>query len=492
MSIAVWNTAAGEASQTQVRVPLDVSALATLPVAEQCDADLLLQFATSHCEASFRQLVIRHGGLVLSVCRRVLKSEADAEDAFQATFLVLAKKAGTVRHGGALGAWLYQTAFRLAVRARQRRVKRREETLEDDMMPASQSMLQIAADHERTIVDEELARLPEQLRLPVFLCCLEGRSREEAAEILGWSIGSVKGRLERGRQLLRRRLLLRGVSLTVVLAGFQWLPITAQAAVSPVPAHLIAATVRGGVDYADGLMPVSDVSPGALSLAEGNSIMLGLTATKMFAASVATLGVLTLAGLGIAGPGGESFEPISSQLAASGSKSPAVLVAYFADGEKSPAGEKSGPKDGEKPVKSGARDGEKPSKEGLRDGEQPKKVGARDGEGPVKAGAKEGVRPQKEGTAERVKEGAGKRPEEGAQIKKGEGANNAPVKKPGMANFEPETAREKLLYQMILELKAELEAMRRETAGLREKAGAKEGAPNKSREGEAPKKSPGF
>lgn len=510
MSIAVWNTAAGDVARAQVRVPLDVSRQTSLPIAEQCDADLLVQFATSHCEASFRQLVIRHGGLVLSVCRRVLKSEADAEDAFQATFLVLAKKAGSVRHGGALAAWLYQTAFRLAVRSRQRRVMRREETLEDDMMPASHSMLQIAADHERTIVDEELSRLPEQLRLPVFLCCLEGRTREEAAEILGWSIGSVKGRLERGRQQLRRRLLLRGVSLTIVLAAFQCVPVTAHAAVPVVSAQLIASTVRGGVDYADGISPVSDISPGAMTLAEGNSIMLGLTATKMFAASVATLGLLTLAGLGIAGPGSEAYEPISSQLTPSASQSPAVLVAYFADGEKSPSGEKSGLKDGEKPVKTGVRDGEKPNKEGLRDGEQPKKVGPRDGEqpkkvgprdgeGPVKAGVKEGERSQKEGAAERVKEGAGKSPEGAGPFKKGEGANPQPVKKPGMANFEPETAREKLLFQMILELRSELEAMKRETMALREKAGAKDGAPLKSREGEskpregeAPKKTPGF
>lgn len=478
-------------------------------VAELGDVELLTRFAESHCEAAFQQLVTRHGGLVLSVCRRVLKTEADAEDAFQATFLVLSRKAGAIRQGGALAAWLYQTAFRLATRARQRKYRRREEPLEVDVMQAPASLLQIAAEHERTIVDEELARLPDHLRLPLFLCCLEGRSREEAAEILGWSIGSVKGRLERGRQLLRRRLLLRGVSLTVVLTAFQWQPITAAAAVPTVPAALLSATVRGGVDYADGLTPVSDVSPGALILAEGNSMMLGLSAIKLFAASLVATGVLALGGLGVAGSRTESLDPLSSKLSSASANSSGRLVAYFADGDEKASGKSKESKEGEKPVKAGPKDGEGPKKVGPKDGEQPRKPGPRDGEGPVKAGPRDGEGPKKPGPkdgdvpkvggdgakaggkenpksapAERVKERASKSPEE----------SGAAVKKPGVAGFEPETAREKLLYQMILELRAELEAMKRASAGQREKSGErseKEAIPVKSREGENPKK-PAF
>ena len=176
------------------------------------DAWLLHRFASHRDEAAFATLVERHGPLVLSVCRRVLATVQDAEDAFQATFLVLARKAGAIREPNLLGNWLYGVASRIARRARVVANKRQARETRMRRLPAAPASASVAGESAdlRLVLDEELSRLPEKYRLAAGLCYLEGKTNEEAARLLCWPTGTVKGRLARARDLLRQRLIRRG------------------------------------------------------------------------------------------------------------------------------------------------------------------------------------------------------------------------------------------------------------------------------------------
>src|SRR3984957_13090669 len=197
------------------------------------DAELLERYARSADEAAFELLLWRHGPMVHGVCRRVLRRPEDADDAFQATFLTLVRKAASVRRGAAVGAWLYQVAYRVALRARASVVPRGE--------PVSEQEASAAADDATwrdlsPILDEELCRLPARYRDPVVLCYLEGRTHAEAARELGCPKGTVAVRLMRARKLLQKRLTRRGVTLA---SG-----ILAAAAAPPASAALVARTLR--------------------------------------------------------------------------------------------------------------------------------------------------------------------------------------------------------------------------------------------------------
>jgi RNA polymerase sigma factor (sigma-70 family) len=182
------------------------------------DRLLLGRFAADNDQAAFAAVVRRHARLVWCACRRVLGEAADAEDAFQATFLVLARRAGSVRWRESAGPWLYGVAHRVSLRARaaaaRRRRRERQAAAPHDTArpPADLSWREACA-----ALHEELDRLPEKFRLPLLLCYLEGKSRDEAARELGWSAGAVKGCLERGRCALRRRLERRGLAPAVGL-----------------------------------------------------------------------------------------------------------------------------------------------------------------------------------------------------------------------------------------------------------------------------------
>lgn len=191
-----------------------ITAAATVDLSRLSDAELLQRFAAQRDEAAFAQLVRRYGRLVLGVCRRVLRQEADAEDAFQATFLVLARKAASVSRPQALGSWLYRVAYRTALRARMLQVQHPQRSLS----PAAQRSSSSPADTDErgVLLDEEIHRLPEKYRLPVLLCYLQGESQEEAARHLNCPVGTLKVRLWRARQLLRRRLQRRGLALSVL------------------------------------------------------------------------------------------------------------------------------------------------------------------------------------------------------------------------------------------------------------------------------------
>jgi RNA polymerase sigma factor (sigma-70 family) len=193
------------------------------PPAIDSDAELLGRFVRCRDESAFAGLVTRHGPMVRNVCRRLLGDWHAAEDACQATFLVLARRAGSLRRPAALAGWLYAVAYRVALRARAGLARQKAGPLpagDDataDLHP--DPLAQVSARELLCVVEEEVRRLPESYRLPVALCCLEGLSQDEAALRLGCTAGAVKGRLERGRLRLRRRLEKRGLVLSAALAA---------------------------------------------------------------------------------------------------------------------------------------------------------------------------------------------------------------------------------------------------------------------------------
>lgn len=188
------------------------------------DEELLQRFLQSGdglAQEAFAALMRRHGPMVLGVCRHILGRHQDAEDAFQATFLVLARKAGSIRARNVLGRWLYEVAYRTAVRARVSAMRRQAHERQGAQMTVVATEDQGNAWEElRPVLHEELRRLPEKYRTPVVLCYLEGKTNEEAAKLLQWPVGTVKGRLSRARDMLRSRLDRRGVSLSLALLIF--------------------------------------------------------------------------------------------------------------------------------------------------------------------------------------------------------------------------------------------------------------------------------
>ncbi|MBN9520822.1 sigma-70 family RNA polymerase sigma factor [bacterium] len=205
------------------------------------DRDLLGQLPSGD-GAALTELVRRHGPLVLGVCRRVLGHEQDAEDAFQATFLVLTARAGSVRKAGSVGAWLYGTARHVALRLRDKeRRRRRHETA----ARRSEAVVERPGQDEwRDVLDEELRLLPDLLQKPLVACYLAGRTQEDVARELGWSLSTLRRRLDRGRELLRARLVRRGVTLPAgaVLVG----------AVEPVPRALAEAVIQAVARFTGG------------------------------------------------------------------------------------------------------------------------------------------------------------------------------------------------------------------------------------------------
>lgn len=202
------------------------------------DGQLLARFVASRDETAFAALMRRHGPMVLGVCRRILRHAQDAEDAFQAVFLVLARKAGSVVHRPALGSWLYRVAYRLALDAKARNDKRRVHERQVDELPHPPVPPAETGDW-RMWLDHELNLLPERYRAVVVACDLEERSRKEAARLLGLAEGTVSSRLARGRSLLAKRLSRYGLSLSAATWTAAWL----HEAPAAVPLALTSATM---------------------------------------------------------------------------------------------------------------------------------------------------------------------------------------------------------------------------------------------------------
>jgi RNA polymerase sigma factor (sigma-70 family) len=204
------------------------------------DRDLLRRFAGHKDEAAFTALVKRHTPMVLAPCRRVLGNPADAEDACQAVFVVLARKAASVRWQPSVASWLYATARQVALHARARQAKHEGRA---PAKPPASPLAELTGEELLAALDEELGKLPERYRVPLVLCCLEGLTRDEAAQLLGVPAPTLKSRLERGRQRLHDALARRGVALG---AGLLVLLATSPAgAVPPRPAESVAAAAVG-------------------------------------------------------------------------------------------------------------------------------------------------------------------------------------------------------------------------------------------------------
>lgn len=253
------------------------------------DWSLLAQFVAGD-QAAFASLMERHQGLVMSVCQRILREAADAEDAFQATFLVLARKATSLHWQDSIAGWLHQTARRTAMKLRS--MKARRKTIEQKAARERSEITHNEKDSEAVvtvhelaeILDEELDRLPALFREVILLTQVEGLSREETARRLGISEAAVKDRLERGRGQLRSRLVRRGITMSGTLLATWLLPATAQAASTT----LVTTTASAAGVFASGIT-TSGAAPAAITLAQGVLKMMGLEKIRFIAACVLSL-----------------------------------------------------------------------------------------------------------------------------------------------------------------------------------------------------------
>jgi RNA polymerase sigma factor (sigma-70 family) len=232
------------------------------------DGELLRRFLGGD-EASFAELVRRHGRLVWAVCRHLTGSDAEADDAFQATFLVLLRGIGKIRDAGRLSAWLHGVAYRVCARARRaakRRVSREQAAAAKERNGGA--IADSAWDRALAAVHEEIGTLPETLRIPFVLCCLEGKGVSEAAEQLGWKLGTFSGRLTRAKDALLAKLDARGVTLGA-LAGLG-----------------LAAAPAVAVAKASALVHVGFVVPSSILQLTQGVIGMSLTSFKMLAAAL--------------------------------------------------------------------------------------------------------------------------------------------------------------------------------------------------------------
>jgi RNA polymerase sigma factor (sigma-70 family) len=252
--------------------------LALLP-----DGQLLDRFVDRRDQDAFAVLVQRHGPMVLALCRRVLNDDHDTEDAFQAVFVILARKASSIAKTGSVASWLYKVSFRVALRLRAARARRRSNQPLAAAKMADSPVADAVLRELRQLLDEELSQLPEKYRAPLVLCYFQGQTNEEAAQSLRCPTGTVKIRLMRGREILRKRLVRRGVALAVTAALADALASLGQAAV-PLPLVRSACSAAAGT-----------ASPAVASLARSALKSMGVVKLKVVAMALVTLGLMCLA-----------------------------------------------------------------------------------------------------------------------------------------------------------------------------------------------------
>jgi RNA polymerase sigma factor (sigma-70 family) len=274
------------------------------------DRELLDRFQTRRAESAeaataaemaFAALVDRHGAMVWGVCRRVLRDIHEAEDAFQATFLILVRKAGSVRVEGSLGRWLYGVAHRVAHRARNRAARRAARMTQSSSSAPADPAHESELEDLRNVLDQELDRLPPKYRCPVELCHLQGLTYDEAARQLNWPVATVKSRLTRGRLRLRERLVRRGLAPGAVAAATAF---TSEAR-SAVPQSLVHGTVRSASMRATGVVPAA-----VIDLVEGALKMMAWEKLKL-----AAVGVFVAVGFGFTAQALSPQAPIPGRLA---------------------------------------------------------------------------------------------------------------------------------------------------------------------------------
>jgi len=295
-----------------VSVPFDTSPLPTGrrgSAIGATDGELLMRFVRHDDEQAFAEIVERHGRLVWMVCHQILQQRQDVEDAFQATFLILAQRAHVIRATDSAAAWLFKVAQRTAMAARRKRARRREESLVAEPPQGEEALPMIHDRQMRYVLLDELRGLPPRYQTPLVLRYLEGQSRRAIAEQTDSTIGQVQGRIARGRRMLRSRLVRRGVSLSLAAGTIGGVSANASAAVTPA---LVSATATSCL-----ALKTSGAAGGASSAAlelarEGVKAMWYASITKP-AAAVATL--LLAAGILLAAkPGnGAAENPAASR-----------------------------------------------------------------------------------------------------------------------------------------------------------------------------------
>ncbi len=249
------------------------------------DGELLDRFVAGRDESAFEELLRRHGPMVLGVCRRILHNQADAEDAFQATFLVLVRKAASIRPRGMVSNWLYGVAHNTALKADAMRRKRREKEQTVRARPVSaqgENWLELQA-----AIDSELSVLPEKYRVAIVLCELEGKTIKDAARQLAWPEGTVATRLRRGRMMLAERLTRRGIGIP---AGLLATMLAHNVALASVPASLVNSTLYAAGQYAAGKAAAVSISAAVTALTDG--VLKSMLLSKLKVASAVLLVVL--------------------------------------------------------------------------------------------------------------------------------------------------------------------------------------------------------
>ena len=235
--------------------------------AGQGDGDLLTAYVTSQDPVAFEALVKRHAAMVWGVCRRTLGNDHDAEDAFQATFLILCRKAHSIKPPGMVGNWLYGVARRAALKAKALIRRRQIKEQAFAQLPARSNPSDSERSELRQFLDDELSRLPAKYRVPIVLCDLEGLTRNEACQRLGWLEGTLSGRLSRARSLLARRLLRRGFGLS---AGVGATSLASSSATSAgVPPKVLAVVLEAALLRGANPTTLSRFSATAITLSDG-------------------------------------------------------------------------------------------------------------------------------------------------------------------------------------------------------------------------------
>jgi RNA polymerase sigma factor (sigma-70 family) len=248
------------------------------------DGQLLEAFVAHQDAAALESLVRRHGPMVLGVCRRILRDPHDAEDAFQATFLVLARKAAAVSPRALVGNWLYGVAHTTAIRLRATNAKRRTRERQVVDMPEREAVQHDLHDDLLQRLDEELARLPDRFRVPIVLCDLEGRSRKEVARQLKIPEGTLSSRLTTARRLLAKRMTRHGFSVS---GGALALAVAHETTSAAVPATLVSSTVKAATLTTTGLISVQ-----VAALTQGVLKTMFLTKMKTILVFIATVVVI--------------------------------------------------------------------------------------------------------------------------------------------------------------------------------------------------------
>jgi RNA polymerase sigma factor (sigma-70 family) len=280
------------------------------------DRELLNRYIKDRDEAAVTALIERHGAMTLGICRRVLGRAHDAEDACQATFLVLVRKAASVRKKESLASWLHGVAYHIATNLKRDLARRRSREGAVARAPQHGATEDLTWREVQAVLDEELARLPDRFRGPLVLCYLEGKTRDEAARQLRWTPGTLRGRLQRGRELLRARLTRRGLAFSAALAACHLGKGAASAAMS---STLVISTIKAVMATGNGEGAASGAVPANVAaLSEGMVKAmffkkLKITAVLLLAVAAGGIGLALGMGLPRADAGGAAEQPAAGE-----------------------------------------------------------------------------------------------------------------------------------------------------------------------------------